>query len=73
MYLDFVEDPKRYSAPPEPLIGLDDMPAEEMTPYEEGYEARDSCENRESNPYSEKHEELREEWFAGWDDADGED
>lgn len=64
-----IEDPARRSAPPD----IPDMEEEELSPLEEGREARMCCHGRDKNPYHEKrHPEERAGWFEGWDEEDNE-
>lgn len=57
-----IEDTSRYSAPPDQDQECD------LSPYDQGFEDRTLCRDREQNPYSQDADRL--EWLRGWDDAD---
>ncbi len=65
------EERRKHSAPPA-REGYDpdddgDDPAE-LFPYDQGYEARVSCKERDTNPYHDP--KARVAWFLGWDHAE---
>jgi ribosome modulation factor len=63
-FLTDIEDTRRYSAPRE----LDNGSDEELSAYDQGFEDRICCYERDHNPYSQDADRLQ--WLCGWDSAD---